>query len=55
MDKKSKEYYTQKFEGLDLKEYSFLIKKFCKLMNLNYNDYVIKELYPGCYNIEKNK
>jgi len=52
-DKKSKEYYRQKFEGLDLKEYSFLIKKFCKLMNLNYNDYVIKELYPGCYNIEK--
>ncbi len=52
-DKKRIEFYKGKFDGLDLKEYSQLIKNFCKLMNLNYNDYIVKEIYPGCFNIEK--
>ena len=52
-DKNSAEFYKAKFDGLNLNEYKNLIKKFCKLMNLNFDDYLIKEIYPGCFNIEK--
>lgn len=52
-DKNSAEFYKAKFDGLNLNEYKHLIKKFCKLMNLNFDNYLIKEIYPGCFNIEK--
>ena len=46
-------FFKGKFDGLDFIEYSQLVKDFCKVMNLDYNNYIVKEIYPGCFNIEK--
>ena len=46
-------YWKQKFPGLDIMEVSENIKKICSLLNLNKSKFKIKEIYPGCFCVEK--
>ncbi len=50
-----KKYWTQKFPGLDLQELNHQVSKICSLLKLNKNKFKIKEIYPGCFCIEKSK
>ena len=51
--KKRRDYQKLKFSGLDQKEFDNNIYKICKSLKKNYYNYKIKEIYPGCYCIEK--
>ncbi len=46
-------FYRAKFDGLAFEEYKSIIEKFCKTMNLNIKNFKLKEIYPGCFNLEK--
>ena len=48
-----KRYRMQKFSGLDLDELSQKISKICSLLKLKRSNFRVKEIYPGCFSIDK--
>ena len=48
-----KRYRMQKFSGLDLDELSHKISKICSLLKLKRSNFRVKEIYPGCFSIDK--
>ncbi len=48
-----KKYWMQKFSGLSLEELNQKISKICSLLKLDVKEFEVKEIYPGCFCIEK--
>jgi len=48
------DFYAKKFSKLSLDEFNFYVKKYASVLNYNYNKFTTKEIYPGCFCVEKN-
>ena len=53
LSKSEKKYWMQKFSGLSLEELNQKISKICSLLKLDIKEFKVKEIYPGCFCIEK--
>ena len=48
------DFYAKKFSGLNIEEFKFNVKKFSTTLNYDFKKFSVKEIYPGCFSIEKN-
>ena len=51
--KEEYDFYKKKFSGLTLNEVNQNVEKFSNALNYNFKNFSVKELYPGCFSIEK--
>ena len=47
------DFYSAKFSSLTLDEFNYYVKKFTIALNEDYKKYNVKEIYPGCFCLEK--
>ena len=52
-DKIKQSYQETKFSGLTIEEFELYTSKICDVLKIKYKDILVKEIYPGCYCIEK--
>lgn len=52
--KEEYDFYAKKFSKLSKEEFNFYVKKYASVLNYNYKKFIIKEIYPGCFCVEKN-
>ena len=47
-------YQEIKFPGLTIEEFELYTSKICNVLKIKYKDILVREIYPGCFCIEKN-
>jgi surface carbohydrate biosynthesis protein len=47
-------YQEIKFSGLTIEEFESYTSKICNVLKIKYKDILVREIYPGCFCIEKN-
>ena len=47
-------YQGMKFPGLTIEEFESYTSKICNVLKIKYKDILVREIYPGCYCIEKH-
>ena len=52
--RKKQTYQEIKFPGLTIEEFELYTSKVCNVLKIKYEDILVREIYPGCFCIEKN-
>lgn len=53
LSKEEYDFYAKKFSGLSYNEFNSYVKKFSSALKYDFKKYSVKELYPGCFSIER--
>jgi len=52
--KEEYDFYAKKFSKLSLDEFNFYVRKYVSVLKYDYKKFTVKEIYPGCFCLEKN-
>ena len=52
--RKKQTYQEIKFPGLTIEEFELYTSKVCNVLKIKYKDILVREIYPGCFCVEKN-